>query len=754
MRGIVRAFIVVLVLLIGGRSTAQEGGFIAIRGSISDVATSEPLPFATVSLSNNKVGTIANGSGEFRIRIPKKYGNDSLQISYVGYSLIKRKISDLESDGVYQLEVDPQILKEVVITGVTARSIIDKAIGRIPENYQGAPYISKGFYRIDTKKEDIPIHLSEAVFDIYYPENSAKKKLFRLDKMRAIKDEKVAHGMTVGASPGSLINSDVINNLKEFDVLNKSGLKQHDFYLDGTYDYLGTEAYQITFEQKAGMKKVGYEGKMFIDKTSLAFLAFEYRISEKSVSFVKFGSAAVRALMNLLDLQITLLEASVKVTYKRIGSKYYLTEFRDVGKILMKSDRDQFDFVANLNNHYIVTDILLEDPIPFENEEVLGNKKIIELQTSIYDEQFWDDYNIILPDLDFGETAKRINASNKSQEFKKELEDVIFKYPKSKTARVDSVLSFYNRKGLFNGNALVEYEGEIVLHKSYNTHYTDNKLGSQFRIGSTSKTFASMLVLLLKDGGKLQLQDSIGKYLPNYVHGSVTVEQLLTHQSGIPNYLNDRYFGEVFKRSYGLDELVTNFCSDSLEFEPGSKFNYTNSGYVLLSAIIEKVEGKSYSSVLKDRIFDPMEMDNSYSGSPMDTAKLAKGYMSGKLEPRYPIENVTGAGGITSTTSDLLKWSRAIAGGELLSKEKMAKLFVPRATYEDWGASYGYGWMIDRLMFSASRKHEVVYHPGTDMGFYTMFVKQPDEDITIVLLCNTSDFPRFEMTDLILDQLD
>lgn len=753
MRKTLRVLALILMILAFREGAAQKPEFIVLRGVISDIVTNEPLPFATVALSSNRIGIIANGSGEFRIRVPRKYADDSLQFSYLGYSSISEKISDLKSEGNYQLAEDPQVLQEVVITGVTARSIIDKAIGKIPENYEGSPYISKGFYRVNTKKEDTPIHLSEAVFDIYYPENPGKKKLFRLDKMRAIKDEKVAHGITIGESPESLINSDVINNLKDFDLLNRSGLKQHDFYLDGTYDYFGREAYQITFEQKRGMKKVGFEGKMFVDKESLAFLSFDYSISEESLEYVKLGSAAVRALMNLLDINLTTLNSSSHVTYKKIGNKYYLSQSNDIGKVSFKSDRDQFDFVADLNTQYIVTDIVLEDPVPFENEEVLGKSKIIELQSSIYDEQFWDAYNIILPDVDFGETARRINASNKSHHFKEELENVIFKYPKSKTARVDSILSFYNRKGLFNGNALVEYEGEIVLQKSYNADYTENVETSQFRIGSTSKTFASMLILLLENEGRIQLLDTIGKYLPDYVHGGVTIEQLLTHQSGIPNFLNDDYFGKIFEKRYELNELIANFCSDSLEFESGTKFNYTNSGYVLLSAIIEKIEGKSYSSVLRERIFDPLEMKDTYSGSPTDSSKLAVGYMLGKVESRYPLENVIGAGGITSTTTDLLKWSRAIATGQLLSKERMEKLFVPRAAYEDWEASYGYGWMIDKLMFSASKKHEVVYHPGTDMGFYTMFVKQPDQDITIILLCNTSDFPRFEMTDLILDQL-
>ena len=128
--------------------------------------------------------------------------------------------------------------------------------------------------------------------------------------------------------------------------------------------------------------------------------------------------------------------------------------------------------------------------------------------------------------------------------------------------------------------------------------------------------------------------------------------------------------------------------------------------------------------------------------------------MYGKPEPFYAAQNVTGAGGITSTVSDLLKWSHAIDDAKLLPRAKMDLMFIPRAAYTDWDADYGYGWMLDKYMFKASKNHAIRYHPGTDFGFYSMFLKQSDEKITIILLNNTGDFPRFEMSDLILNTLD
>jgi CubicO group peptidase (beta-lactamase class C family) len=264
-----------------------------------------------------------------------------------------------------------------------------------------------------------------------------------------------------------------------------------------------------------------------------------------------------------------------------------------------------------------------------------------------------------------------------------------------------------------------------------------------------------MLIMQLVNEGKLTVNDSAGKFLPGFRNGRVTIQQLLTHQSGIPNYLGGSdYVADILTRPYTLDELVQRFCSDSLEFEPGTQINYSNSGFVVLADIIEKITGKQYADVLAERIFTPLGMTHSYFGKEgHDTTQLATGYINDEPELIYPIQNEVGAGGITSTAEDLLLWHNALSANILLPKEKMDELFKPRVQWDDWGAYYGYGWMIDRLQFEAAKKHIIQYHPGTEEGFYDMLVRQPDKDIFIILLSNHSDFPRFDMTDLILNEL-
>jgi CubicO group peptidase (beta-lactamase class C family) len=172
-----------------------------------------------------------------------------------------------------------------------------------------------------------------------------------------------------------------------------------------------------------------------------------------------------------------------------------------------------------------------------------------------------------------------------------------------------------------------------------------------------------------------------------------------------------------------------------------------------LSLIAEKIIGKDYGEILSQYIFKPLNMKDTYYGEIKDRENLVTAFLYGKPEPIYDAQNVGGAGGITSTASDLLKWSSALDNEQLLSKSKIEYILSQKAEYNDWDAYYGYGWMIDRYMFSASKKHKINYHPGTDFGFYSMFVKQPDLGITIILLNNTGEFPRFEITELILNEL-
>lgn len=746
-----QSILVLTALLIAVNTFAQNLPVSTVSGLVFDELTRQPLPYANVLVKGSNIGMVTNMKGEFRLSIPPNLKSDTLRISYIGYKTKSVAISSLSKDDRIFLKENEITLDEVQVTEQSGLSIMKAAIRKIPANYYHQPYKSSGFYRVASTKDAKYMHLSEAVFELH---NAKKESQFKLIKMRAIKDERESHGLDLGLKPNGVIEFDIINHLGEFDFLREKGLKDYDVNFKDYTIYMDQEVFVLSFDQKSDVKKAGYKGSVFIDTKTYAIVYLDYGFSPKGIKYHKFGDAAQRALMKILDIHIEMPKSDYKISYKKIGDRYYLNTIYNDAVLKFQSSRNHYNFLTDTRVDYIVTDIDFTNTLPFASKETLGNSKLIEQQDSPYDKAFWDGYNIILPNADFTSIAKIIESNNKANDTQREIENKLTKYPKDKAVRLDSILTFYNRKGLFNGNALIEYEGKVILQKSHNNALTENRLKTQFRIGSVSKTFTSMLIMMLEKDGLLSLTDSVEKYLPTYRHKNITIEQLLTHQSGLNNYLaNNEYVMRLFDREYSAGELVEQFCSDSLEFDSGSKFQYSNSGYVVLSHIIEKVSGKSFGAVLEERIFKPLQMNDTYFGTSADTSNLAIGYLYGQREPKYFPQNVSGAGGITSTLEDLLKWSHSIDDETLLSKEKLDSLFVPRASYSDWDADYGYGWMLDKYKFSASKDHLIRYHPGTDFAFYSMFVKQHDKKITVILLNNTGDFPRFEISDLILNTL-
>ncbi|MBT32570.1 MAG: hypothetical protein CMO01_23145 [Thalassobius sp.] len=746
-------FFLLLFIFQQSKSLAQINSLV-IQGRVVSEKNNEPLPFATISFNNNRKGTVSNQHGEFRLLIPNEFRNDSLSISFIGYQTKSFIISELNGKLLCKLQENAQQLEEVTITGLTAKTILEKAINLIPQNYDQSAFTSKGFYRLTSQRDEKYIHLSEAVFDVYRA-NRDKTTEFKLEKMRSIKDEKASHGLDLGLKPVSIFEYDVIHSLEKQELFSKKYLQHHEFILEGVEQFDDTEAYVISFDQENDWKKAGYKGKFYIDTENYTFLYLDYQLSPKGIEYYSYGDAALKALMALLDIHISITHSRYQISYKEIEGKYYLNNTRNETTLNYRSKRDHFNFDLHARADYLVTSVNTVNSKPFDHSEVMEKGKLIENQHSLYDQTFWDKYNIILPGQDFNEIAKTIEASNAALDYKKEIAQQINKFPKDKGIRIDSILTFYNAKGLFNGNALVTYQGETIFEKSFNNKLTNNSLKSQFRIGSTSKTFTSMLVMQLANKGLLKLSDAVCKYLPYYPHKNISIEQLLTHQSSIPNYtVNNEYVTQLFSNEFETEELIKQFCSDSLLFEPSTKFQYSNSNYIILSGIIESVTGKSYSALLEEEILTPLKMENSYFGKEDENQFLAKAYLYGEPEPKVITQNFKGAGGIISTTQDLLKWSNAFDNETLLPKNLIDSLWMPRAAYIDWDADYGYGWMIDKYLFETSKKHKIYYHPGTEMGFYTMFLKQPDEQITIILLSNTGDFPRFDITDLILQELD
>ncbi|MEO8236764.1 MAG: serine hydrolase [Flavobacterium sp.] len=317
-----------------------------------------------------------------------------------------------------------------------------------------------------------------------------------------------------------------------------------------------------------------------------------------------------------------------------------------------------------------------------------------------------------------------------------------------KAAQIDQLLSKYNEYGQFNGSALVAEHGKIIFKKGYGQANMEwdipNQPDTKFRLGSISKQFTAFLIIKLAQEGKIKLDKPITTYLPNYPKATgdkITVHHLLTHTSGIPNYTSFPNFGKDLSRNpFTPEEFVKKFEDLPLDFTPGEKFSYSNSGYFLLGYIIEKVSGKSYEQFLQETILTPVKMINTgYDHSDIILKNRASGYeKQGKKAVNAPYLDMSipyAAGSLYSTVEDLYLWDQALYTNQLLSSKSMESLFKSYIPVGENG--YGYGWFIIETKNGAADKLKIIEHGGGINGFNTVISRIPADKNLVVLLNNT-----------------
>ena len=315
--------------------------------------------------------------------------------------------------------------------------------------------------------------------------------------------------------------------------------------------------------------------------------------------------------------------------------------------------------------------------------------------------------------------------------------------PSAKAAKIDEVMSLANKYKLFNGSVLVAEHGKVIYKKGLGLANMEweipNTTETKFRLASVTKQFTATAVLQLVAQGKIKLDGKLSDYLPEYrkdIGEKVTVHQLLNHTSGIPSYTGlPGFFQDVSRNPFKVDDFVKKYASNDLEFEPGSKFSYNNSGYFLLGAIIEKVTGKRYEQVLKENIFEPLGMKNTgYDHFDTLIQKRATGYQKsgdGYINAPYLDMSIPfAAGSLYSTVEDLYLWDQALYTDSLLNAELKELMFKPNLE------NYAYGWTIRKAGFDD--KIPVITHNGGINGFSTTIVRFPADKNLIVMLDNTA----------------
>lgn len=338
----------------------------------------------------------------------------------------------------------------------------------------------------------------------------------------------------------------------------------------------------------------------------------------------------------------------------------------------------------------------------------------------------------------------------------------------SKSEKLDSIFTLLNENDRFNGSILIAEKGVPIFEKSYGFSNVEQQElltnNSIYKLNSVTKQFTAMGIVILKNKGKLKLTDKLSEYIPELkFYRNVTIQHLLNHTHGIPDY------DSLFEEKWNKNKIANNKdiiklykkYKPSKRFNPGKEFFYGGIGFEILAVIIERVSHQKYNDFLKENIFNPLKMKNTFDYHRFENTLIEKnialGYIySDSLKKRERPELLTnkvdvtwsngiyGSGNIHTTTSDLLKWDRALYDEKFISKSDLNLIFQPTILNDGNKINYGFGWWI----IDKEDVGEVVYHAGNSNGFETHFERHIDSDKTIIVLQN------FDATTPAIDAID
>ena len=291
----------------------------------------------------------------------------------------------------------------------------------------------------------------------------------------------------------------------------------------------------------------------------------------------------------------------------------------------------------------------------------------------------------------------------------------------------------------FNGQLLIAKNGTIVFDKAmgYSDFRTKDSLtaNTPLHIASVSKTFTGMAILHLMETGSLKLDDTLGKFFPGFPYEGITIKMLLSHRSGLPNYLHYLSLVKDKDTCYSNGDVLNSLyiLQPKLECKSGTRFNYSNTNFVLLAMIVEKITGEPFPAYLKRTFFTPLQMTNTYVYATSDSLKPTPSFeWNGSYWEPDPFDCTYGDKNIYTTAHDLLKWDQALDTGRLFKKETLDSAFTPLSNERKSIHNYGLGWRM--MIFSNGKK--LIYHNGRWHGSNAVFVRFPEENATMIVIGN------------------
>ena len=318
--------------------------------------------------------------------------------------------------------------------------------------------------------------------------------------------------------------------------------------------------------------------------------------------------------------------------------------------------------------------------------------------------------------------------------------------------KVDSIISNLASNNKFSGAVLIAEKGKVKYNKAvgyidYANQKTLNK-NSIFELASVSKQFTAMTIMMVKEKGLLNYDDLVEKYI-NIPYKGITIRQLLTHTSGLPDYqaMMDAYWDK--SKVAGNDDIINylNKYAPSKLFEPGEKYLYSNTGYVLLASIVEKVSGRDFIEFCNTEIFNKLKMNHTAIRSLAEKAAIKNFALGHVYVPEksayiradsFPSSNYTiwlgnrkGPGRISSTVADLLKWDQALYSNILINQTTLTEAFTPMHLNNGAISNYGFGWDLKLA-------ENIVWHNGDNPGYKTIIIRFLKTNKTLIILCNNA----------------
>lgn len=308
---------------------------------------------------------------------------------------------------------------------------------------------------------------------------------------------------------------------------------------------------------------------------------------------------------------------------------------------------------------------------------------------------------------------------------------------------IDTLMSRYFKADRPGAIVIVTKDGNAIFRKAYGMANLEQHIALQpemaMRIGSITKQFTATAIMMLAEQGKLLLTDDIIKYLPGYsTHGAtVTIENLLTHTSGIKSYTSLPKFASIARSEMTVQQMLELIQNEPLEFRPGDRFAYSNSGYFLLGAIIEQVSGISYARFMEKNIFAPLQLQHTFYDS---NVSVILSRVDGYSKTRHGFDNAEflslsipyAAGALRSSVDDLAHWDAAIVAGKLLRPESWKRMMTSYILSNGKPTGYGYGWFVRKI-----QGREALEHGGDINGFSGDTMRFPAEGYYIAVLVNS-----------------